>query len=42
LKLTIHLYLVPRPRMSVAIPPLPQYVSMEWCLVKSQGLYLFK
>jgi hypothetical protein len=28
--------------MSGAIPPLPQYVFMEWCLVKAQGkLYLY-
>jgi hypothetical protein len=28
--------------MSGAIPPLPQYASMAWCLVKAQGqLYLF-
>jgi len=27
--------------MSVAIPPLPQYAFMAWCLVKAQGqLYL--
>jgi len=27
--------------MSGAIPPLPQYASMVWCLVKTQGqLYL--
>jgi hypothetical protein len=30
--------------MSGAIPPLPQYAFMVWCLVKAQGqlyLYLF-
>jgi len=27
-KLTTHLHLVPRSRMSGAIPPLPQYVFM--------------
>jgi hypothetical protein len=30
--------------MSGAIPPLPQYAFMAWCLVKAQGqlyLYLF-
>jgi hypothetical protein len=28
--------------MSGAMPPLPQYDSMEWCSVKAQGqLYLF-
>jgi len=27
--------------MSGAIPPIPQYVFMAWCLVKAQGqLYL--
>jgi hypothetical protein len=25
--------------MSGAIPPLPQYAVMAWCLVKAQGLY---
>jgi hypothetical protein len=33
-KLTNHLRLVPRPRMRGAIPPLPQYVIMGWCLIK--------
>jgi hypothetical protein len=33
-KLTTHLYLVPRSRMRGATPPLPQYVFMAWCLVK--------
>jgi hypothetical protein len=33
-KLTTHLHIVPRSRMREAIPPLPQYVSMAWCLVK--------
>jgi hypothetical protein len=29
--------------MSGAIPPLPQYAFMAWCLVKAQGLlYLYK
>jgi hypothetical protein len=27
--------------MSGAIPPLPQYVLMAWCLFKAQGLYLY-
>jgi hypothetical protein len=26
--------------MSEAIPPLPQYALMAWCLLKVQGLYL--
>jgi hypothetical protein len=33
-KLTTHLHLVPKSRMSGAIPPLPQLVFMMWCLVK--------
>jgi hypothetical protein len=33
-KLTTYLHLVPRSRMRGAIPPLPQYVFMAWCLVK--------
>jgi hypothetical protein len=42
-KLTTHLHLVPRSRMSGVIPPLPQYASMVWCSVKkAQGqLYLY-
>jgi hypothetical protein len=35
-KLTTHLHLVPKLRMHRAIPPLPQYASMEWCLVKKK------
>jgi hypothetical protein len=27
--------------MSGAIPPLPQYVSMAWCLVKTQEQLYF-
>jgi hypothetical protein len=26
--------------MSEAIPPLPQYTFMAWCLVKAQGQFL--
>jgi hypothetical protein len=33
-KLTTHLHLVLRSRIRGAIPPLPQYVFMAWCLVK--------
>jgi hypothetical protein len=33
-KLTTPLYLVPRPNMSGAISPLPQYAFMTWCSVK--------
>jgi hypothetical protein len=36
-KLTTHLYLVLRLRMSGAIPP-PQYVFMAWCLIKQEIL----
>jgi len=27
--------------MSVAMPPLPQYAFMAWCLVKAQGQQLY-
>jgi hypothetical protein len=42
-KLTTHLHLVPRSKKNGAIPPLPQYAFMAWCLVKkAQGqLYLY-
>jgi hypothetical protein len=33
-KLTTHLHLVSRSRMRGVIPPLPQYVFMEWYLAK--------
>jgi len=33
-KLATHLHLLPRLRMRGAIPPLPQYVFMVWCLIK--------
>jgi hypothetical protein len=43
MKLTSHLHLVLRWRMHGAVPPLPQYVFMVWCLVKAQGqLYLLQ
>jgi hypothetical protein len=32
-----HSHLVPRPRMRGAIPPLPQYVLMAWCVVKHRS-----
>jgi hypothetical protein len=32
--MTTHLHLVPRSRMRGAIPTLPIYVFMAWCLVK--------
>jgi hypothetical protein len=36
-KLTAHLHLLPRSRMLVTIPPLPQYIFMARCWVKAQG-----
>jgi hypothetical protein len=39
-KLTTHLQLVPRSRMSGAISPLPQYVFIAWWSVKSTGTTL--
>jgi hypothetical protein len=35
------LHLVPRSRMRGAIPPLPQYVFMAWCLVKHRDNFTF-
>jgi hypothetical protein len=29
-----HLHLVPRLRTSGAVPPLPKYIFMAWCLIK--------
>jgi hypothetical protein len=41
-KLTTHPYLMPRSRMHGALPPLPQYAFMPWCLFKAQGqVYLY-
>jgi hypothetical protein len=40
-KLTTQLHLVPRSRMSGAIPPLPVYVFMAWCLVKHRDNFTF-
>jgi hypothetical protein len=40
-KLTTHLYLVPRSIMCGAVPPLPQYVFMAWCSVKKVQRQLF-
>jgi len=39
--MTIHLHLVPRSRMRGAIPPLLQYVFMEWYLVKYRDNFTF-
>jgi hypothetical protein len=40
-KLTSHLHLLPRSRMRGAIPPLPRYVFMVWCLVKHRDNFIF-
>jgi hypothetical protein len=40
-KLTTHLQLVLRSRMHGAIPPLPQYVFMAWCLAKYRENFIF-
>jgi len=41
MKLTTHLHQVLK-SMYGAIPSLPQYILMVWCLVKAKGqLYLF-
>jgi hypothetical protein len=40
-ELTTHLHLVPRSRIRGAIPPLPQYVFMAWCLVKHRDNFTF-
>jgi hypothetical protein len=38
---TTHLHLVPRSRMRGAIPPLPHYVFVAWCLVKHRDNFTF-
>jgi hypothetical protein len=40
-KPTTHLHLVPRSRIRGAIPPLPQYAFMAWCLVKHWDNFAF-
>jgi hypothetical protein len=40
-KLTTHFHLVPRLRVSGAIPPLLQYTFMAWCSVKAQNNFTF-
>jgi hypothetical protein len=35
-KLTTHVHVVPRSRMRGAIPSLPQYAFIAWCLVKKK------
>jgi hypothetical protein len=41
MKLTTHLHLAQRLRMCEAIPPLPQYSFMAWCLVKQRDNFTF-
>jgi hypothetical protein len=41
-KLTTHIHLVLEWRMRGAIPPLPQYIFMEWCLVKHRDNFTFR
>jgi hypothetical protein len=41
IKLTTYNHLVPRARMRVGIPPLPQYVFISWCLVKHRDNFTF-
>jgi hypothetical protein len=41
MKLTTYLRLVPRSRMCGAIPPLPQYNFMVWCLIKHRDNFTF-
>jgi hypothetical protein len=36
-----HSHLVPRSRMRGAIPSLPQYVFMTWCLAKHRDNFTF-
>jgi hypothetical protein len=40
-KLTTHLHIVSRSRLRGAIPPLPQYVFIAWCLVKHRDNFTF-
>jgi hypothetical protein len=40
-KLTNYLHIVPRSKMLGAIPPLPQYIFMAWCLVKHREKFTF-
>jgi len=39
--MTTHFHVVPRSRMCEAMPPLPQYVSMTWRLVKHRDNFTF-
>jgi len=39
--LTTHIHLAPRSIMRGAIPPLPQYFYMAWCLVKHRDNFTF-
>lgn len=40
MKLTAHLYPVPRSRMHVAKLPFPSYAFMKWCLIM-HGIYFY-
>jgi hypothetical protein len=40
-KLTTHHHVVQRLRMSGAIPPLPNYVFMVWCLYENGDIFTF-
>jgi len=41
MKLTIHLHLMPRFRMHVALPPLSPYIFMAWCSVKHRDSFTY-
>jgi len=41
MKLTTHLFLVPRSIMQGAIPSPLQYVFAAWCLVKHRDMFTF-
>jgi hypothetical protein len=44
-KLTAHFHLGPRSRLRGAMPPLPHYVFMAWCLVEHRDnltFYLYR
>jgi hypothetical protein len=40
-KLITHLHLVPKLKIRGNIPPRPQYISMEWYLVKHRDNFTF-
>jgi len=35
-ELTSHVHLVPSLKVHRAVPPLPQYVFITWCLIKQE------